>query len=1057
MIAMGMRMLTAKRLLAAMLVLLTAGLGERAWSAEPAADVEALVRQLRDDDYDTRQAAAGKLAAIGEAARAALETAAASQDPEWRKAALKVLGKLDVASITILAFDRDGKPASGAQAGASFFLLPPGAPIPKQGQTVTIGNDGAASIGALTPGDTTLELRWQRWSVVPEGKPYGPQHVQRGANPEFVRLADGGTLTFRVKDTEGRAVKGAQVYSLPSQLALSPELLDVQVAWLRSRVLASIQAAESDIDGVVKAGVPQGLYQCLVVHDDDDPCLAGSFRMDEGATVELATVVLTKAGKGKLAFTLMQADGKPLRKSHINADVERVYEGPKAAELARRARAIKWRSKPGDAPRTDDAGRLTLDGLAPGKYRLKVSEGGVLWDAGEWVVAGEQTTDAGTLKPSPAGSIKGKVVNRGGGGIERYAVQAVLAQTLAETLEGSAFPDWNIIRECFARGSQCASEQGGAYELRGLPPGTYAVAVMAPANDEPPVLICGLDVAVGKSAAAPDAVFSAAPVPAAGGAAVKGTVSGPDGNPAAGARASLFLAAGGQRSAECNAQGAFAVDTGGASCAGAHLVVKMPGCQPASVDLGAPTVKLDALDIRLEAQRFGAVRVRVVDEGGKPLSHASVVAYWIRRVGDINIANPSFALRKVMTNADGQARLTGLAAGERRLAVQCDGYYVAGEPKVTVVADADAEAVVPMARGIAIAGRVEWPEGCGHTNTVVTLFDGRRTTQLAKEDGSFDFGAFAPGDYYVSAAAPGLIVAEHAHIRLAPDTAAPELRLKLVRPAGVVVDSGLDGATVTLVPKGRAEQSLVSRTVAWADMVLSERADAAGRAKFWGLPAGDYDALVAPEIEKRAPMSRRWTSFAPSAATLLGGTVTATPLKNAAELRTLPGVAVPLAKGTARVYGRVTCDQEFAAKYSSLGQLDIKLLGAAAMASYTLSYPDACRQDAAQKIQVLQGPADGPLARLAQPGMFAFEGVPAGDYKVIGELRLLSGIQAGGLRTEQKLPPVALGSLTVKPNEALDAGTLRFDPPADMPAPQETAADWRRAAEPDDQAPAKRP
>jgi len=85
---------------------------------DAAPDPARLIEQLKHDEFDVRRNAAEKLVAMGESSRTALEKASGSDELEIREAATALLQRLDKYTLTILAFDRNGKPAVGAEAEA---------------------------------------------------------------------------------------------------------------------------------------------------------------------------------------------------------------------------------------------------------------------------------------------------------------------------------------------------------------------------------------------------------------------------------------------------------------------------------------------------------------------------------------------------------------------------------------------------------------------------------------------------------------------------------------------------------------------------------------------------------------------------------------------------------------------------------------------------------------------------------------------------------------------------------------------------------------------------
>src|SRR5690349_11004616 len=80
----------ALRFLLALGIVLTAALLARS-DTPTAAEIERLIKQLGDDDFDRREAAAKRLDAIGEPALEAVRKARDSDDPEVRQRAREVV------------------------------------------------------------------------------------------------------------------------------------------------------------------------------------------------------------------------------------------------------------------------------------------------------------------------------------------------------------------------------------------------------------------------------------------------------------------------------------------------------------------------------------------------------------------------------------------------------------------------------------------------------------------------------------------------------------------------------------------------------------------------------------------------------------------------------------------------------------------------------------------------------------------------------------------------------------------------------------------------------
>jgi protocatechuate 3,4-dioxygenase beta subunit len=112
-------------------------------------------------------------------------------------------------------------------------------------------------------------------------------------------------------------------------------------------------------------------------------------------------------------------------------------------------------------------------------------------------------------------------------------------------------------------------------------------------------------------------------------------------------------------------------------------------------------------DLMLTLTAGGTLRGRVVDESGNPLQGAEVAV-----VGREFFGSPTEKLREVNSAADGRFELAGVTPGDVWLRGEQDGYqtqlgvkYQLNDGQVLEVAD------IVLGRGLAIAGRVAFPDG----------------------------------------------------------------------------------------------------------------------------------------------------------------------------------------------------------------------------------------------------------------------------------------------------------------------------------------------------------
>jgi hypothetical protein len=360
-----------------------------------------------------------------------------------------------------------------------------------------------------------------------------------------------------------------------------------------------------------------------------------------------------------------------------------------------------------------------------------------------------------------------------------------------------------------------------------------------------------------------------------------------------------------------------------------------------------------------------------------------------------------------------------------------------------------------MRKGLTLSGRVEVPEGQAMSHVVVALAANSNRASGVKEDGAFVFEGLAPGEYHLSASAPGLTDAAHQKVTLRPDAAPPEAHLRLTRPAGtaIVVDASYEGYTVSLMPKDSWNPLAARGPMDWQQCVYAP-VDGAGRAEFWGVAPGDYDVLLSPASSQFG--YQRYPSAASRALTvsLLTGSLSLPALKSVSELAAMPGTKLKAERGSATVSGRVVC-APLQSRVSA--SLTLKLVGPAATASTSLSSLEGYNQNQRQPVLIGTPPAGGP-PRPSEAGSFAFQGVPAGEYKLIVEAARHYRVRPQG---DGNVAPVLVASFAVRRDEQLDLGALTYALPPLLLATGDGGDwqmnQWQAESEPEDQIPVFQP
>ena len=126
---------------------------------------------------------------------------------------------------------------------------------------------------------------------------------------------------------------------------------------------------------------------------------------------------------------------------------------------------------------TDDEGGFVLDGLAPGRYRLRATKSGHV-DAEYGAPSADQ---AGTLVAVAAGqSIEGLVITLSRGGV----ITGTVVDPEGEAVEGVAVTARTSILPTQAADT-AKTDASGRYRIYGLPPGDYFVVALPPLQSEP--------------------------------------------------------------------------------------------------------------------------------------------------------------------------------------------------------------------------------------------------------------------------------------------------------------------------------------------------------------------------------------------------------------------------------------------------------------------------------------------------------------------------------------------------------------------------------------------
>gem|GEM_PF-5834892 len=1016
--------------------------------------------QLRHDDFDIRRNATERLIAMGDSARGILEKAVAGEDPQLRESASAILSKLNKAGIVILAFDRDGKPAVGAEGDLRIYNQQRGGNWNEQpSEQLTIKADGRAVLSDKVPGLSSLQFNWRKWAPArelnsnqPAGFFYQSAFLERGAFPMLVTLSKGGTIKGLIRDAAGNPVKDAQMLIYANR-TFDDQLLDIQLtclevwgAWGWGN--AQSVSGSTDAKGVVTfESIPDGLYQGIVKHESHFPALTAQVRVREGQIVDFPALTMVKKETGKITFVLKKNDGMVLKKTHISVDMERQLECLDAAERQRNGRRLKGQlnmQRQPEAPETDDNGKITLDDLRPGKYKLGIrSANATPWATVNVEVKAAQTVDLGTLIAVKTGGVKGRVLGMDGKGAQSVAVNVLTEEDAEEADLHSA--DWRYYNRQYQISSQASTGQDGSYDIKNLPPGRYALYITGRRGNSS--VVYGVEVKEGNSVSAPDVTLKNASASAPN---IKGKIELPSGKAASGASVALqgqqFNRT--QRNADDN--GVFVFSRDEMETAPSKLFIKSAGCKGLTVDLSDPAVNSADLKIKLEKLQFGSLRVKVVDESGAALPDATVRPYSQRSRSGQSRNTPQE--RRGLTNRAGEARFSGLAEGTRSLQVHREGYYLPEEPKVTIEAGNETFFTATMKRGLTVTGEVEVPSPAHLANTIVYFSDSIRprasfvTPVEGTSTGRYEFSGLAPGDCNLSFSSPGLIdsVINNQRVTLEAETPVKQApREKLVRPAGGVVNLGdkMSGYAATPVKPSSWDPQQKIEAQPWG-AATGGIVDAAGRLEMSLSLPGPYDLFLRPPAENSfaGPYyygNQGQRQLRKVAAGLFAGTITLSTLNAFADLKELPAQTFTVAPASGAVTLRLVCDPPLQSDGRvNVASISVSLVSSKAEASSNFTYPADFLQQNLRSTQIVGLPPSqrngkALFAPLEGSGAVTFTNLPAGEYRMYSTLTLFQhgpGRQKEPLKPEIKL----LQTFTLTDGQRLSMGTVLY------PLPQET-------------------
>jgi hypothetical protein len=994
-------------------------------AAENPDDPAKLLEALQSDDFDVRSEAQEKLANLGESARDVLQKAAASADPDIKSAALELLGKLNKSSLLLIGLTRDGKPAAGAQGELQIY-----GNMVNDTKSVELDAEGRARIPCELTGQTHFNLSWTKWMPADFGTQNTSStsfNARPGLNPWLIKLTKGGTVAAKVIDAKGNPLKDATL-NLYSQYTASGDLLEHELQLL-DQYVSQRPTAASDGDGKINIeNVADGVYQAILTHADQLPKIAGYIRVREGGASVLPATAMQVKAVGKLEIVVKGRDGALLKKSQISYELLPIFDGPDGAELLRRYRLLRQNANQQEAltAETDDNGKLSVENLHPGKYQLRLLQASSGWQAAAPSVelkSGE-TTALAEYQFKPTGKLRGRILNSNNRPYGYATVCAIPDEIFADV--GSTY--YTLQNYVFGRSQQQAGPDG-SYVIENLPAGKYAIGIYT--NNGKMAVLSGVSVTADQENTAQDAIIPASADAGVEAAAVKGIVTLPDGTPAVNCQMTLYS---NRSSTTSNTDGAGAFDLQGfqQGWSFSHIIINIPKYKPLIKKLDPADPTLGNLQLRLEPQGYSILKVKVVDEAGVPICGAAVSPKPRKQAGRRIYSHQNNTYKPVFTDAAGEARLQGIASGERSLDVSHELYYLAEKSTLSLLSDQDKEVVIKMKKGASITGRLDLPPGHSGSNVLIHVNRGNNTKSvLGNADGSFCIGGISPGKIDVSASTAALVpIQKSIELTVAADTRElPPMTIKMVPAHAIVVNLGKEsaGMSVTAMAPRSSDEEIRDWSMVWSSGE-STVVDGEGRAEIWGLPPGNFDLQVTPRMDFTAGW---WGAVKDIVTPQLFQDIPAVALKSCNDLSAVTGPALKVNKASALVKGVLKDVAIAGGGKREYNYILFRLTGAAARGDVMLNNE---RSDESSQRVIMLNPDASIKPQREDPCAFSFKQVPAGTYKLRAYVSPRNAYnqydqEESEQSVQQPVPQVLLKEFTIKDGETLDLGSIDLTVP----------------------------